>query len=263
MSLRAADILPGPVPAAAPLVRISNLSVVLDRTPVLQDVSLTIARGEIVTIVGRNGSGKSTLLRSLIGAVRIAAGDIQRDPGLRIGYVPQTLTLDPTLPMTARRFLDLPRRAARGKAEEALDRTGTAHLARRQLADLSGGQRQRVLLARALLGRPDLLLLDEPTQGLDAEGTASFYRLIETTRRDLGCAVVMVSHDLDVVMAASDRVVVMGGRVLCDGTPAEVGADPAYRALFGAAAPGMAVLHRSGDDLHPAAGQPLGLRLAE
>jgi len=248
-----------PAPDAAPAVAIRSLSVSLGRLRVLKDVSLSVDPGEIVTLIGRNGSGKSTLLRSLIGAVPTESGRIETAPGLRIGYVPQSLALDPTLPMTVMRFLNLPRRVGRAAVDEALARTGTARLAKRQLADLSGGQRQRVLLARALLNRPGLLLLDEPTQGLDAEGTASFYRAIEAARRDLGCAVLMVSHDLGVVMTASDRIVLMDGRVLAQGTAAEVAASPAYRAMIGDVAPEMMALAGTGA---PARRGP-DLRLAE
>ncbi|WP_240453729.1 metal ABC transporter ATP-binding protein [Chachezhania antarctica] len=245
--------------AAESVVTIRALSVRLGSARVLRDVSLNVAAGEIVTIIGRNGSGKSTLLRSLIGAVTPDAGTIGTMPGLRVGYVPQSLALDPTLPMTVTRFLNLPRRAGRDSVAQALTRTGTDRLAKRQLADLSGGQRQRVLLARALLNRPQLLLLDEPTQGLDAEGTAAFYRAIEAARRDLGCAVLMVSHDLGVVMSASDRIVLLDGTVVVQGSAAEVASSDAYRALIGDVAPEVTALRSPGDTPRHAP----ALRLAE
>lgn len=232
------------------LVEVEDLDVVLGRARVLHGVSLRLERGEIVTVVGPNGSGKTTLLRALIGAVPPARGRVWRAPGLRIGYVPQRLHLDPSFPITVRRFLDLPARVAEAQAEAALRRAGAEGLGGRQMADLSGGQAQRVLLARAALHGPDLLLLDEPTQGLDQPGAAGFYRGVAALRDGLGCAVLMVSHDLHVVMAASDRVVCLNGHVCCEGTPSAVSAAPAYRELFGTGAGGALALYRH-EHAHP------------
>ncbi|MFO6466081.1 metal ABC transporter ATP-binding protein [Jannaschia sp. KMU-145] len=226
-----------------PLLALTNISVHLDGRRILHDIDLSVAPAEIVTIVGPNGSGKSTLLRTIIGALP-AAGRIERAPGLRIGYVPQTLALDATLPLTVRRFLNLPRRTARDRLETAMARAGIAALADSQMADLSGGQRQRVLLARALLGDPQILLLDEPTQGLDQPGSADFYQRLAEIRDETGCAVLMVSHELHVVMAASDRVVCLNGHICCDGRPEHVASAPEYRALFGTGTRGALALYR-------------------
>ncbi|MCZ4351821.1 metal ABC transporter ATP-binding protein [Roseovarius aestuarii] len=230
------------------LVDAKGLSVRLGRQMVLSNVSLAIQPGEIVTIVGPNGSGKSTLLRSIIGAIRPEAGTLHLQPGLRIGYVPQKLQLDATLPMTVARFLALPKRPSPGAIVAALDEVGAGALARRQMADLSGGQFQRVLLARALLGRPQLLILDEATQGLDQPGSAAFYALIADIRARLECAVLMVSHELHVVMAASDRVICLNGHVCCEGAPAHVASAPEYRALFGSGTQGALALYRHDHD---------------
>lgn len=229
---------------AAALVSTRNLRIDLNNRTVLRDVNVDIAPGEIVTIVGPNGSGKSTLLRALIGAVRPAEGSVRKREGLRIGYVPQKLAIDGALPMTVRRFLSLPRRIDNATAAHALEQAGVPDLGPRQMTDLSGGQFQRVLLARALMERPELLLLDEATQGLDQPGSAAFYRQIEEVRRDLGCAVVMVSHDLHVVMAASDRVLCINGHVCCEGAPETVASAPEYRALFGSGTKGALALYR-------------------
>ena len=215
---------------------------------VLRGVSLSIAKGEIVTIVGPNGSGKSTLLRVLIGALKPDKGSVTRAAGLKIGYVPQRLHIDPTLPLTVRRFLDLPKPVPQGDAIAALDRAGVPGVIGQQMASLSGGQFQRVLLARAVLGGPDILMLDEPTQGLDQPGSASFYRQIEEIRNRLGCAVLMVSHELHVVMSASDRVICLNGHVCCEGTPEVVSAAPAYRELFGTGTGGALALYRHDHD---------------
>ena len=211
---------------------------------VLAGVDFAIAKGEIVTVVGPNGSGKSTLLKALIGLEKAAEGQVTRAPGLRIGYVPQRLHLDPRLPMTVRRFLSLPARVSDADAAAALTRVGVPGLEARAMSALSGGQSQRVLLARALLARPEILILDEPTQGLDQPGVAAFYRLIEEVRGETGVAVLMVSHDLHVVMSATDRVVCLNGHVCCEGTPRVVSAAPEYRALFGLGTGGALALYR-------------------
>ncbi|MBW4963089.1 metal ABC transporter ATP-binding protein [Sulfitobacter sp. CW3] len=226
------------------LISTHNLTLVLDGQTVLKNVNIAINRGEIVTIVGPNGSGKSSLLRALIGALKPASGTVTRAEGLRIGYVPQKLQIDATLPLTVHGFLNLPNRQPRAVVEDALKKAGVGDLAKRQMVDLSGGQFQRVLLARALLNTPDILILDEATQGLDQPGAAAFYRQIEDVRRDMGCAVLMVSHDLHVVMAASDRVVCLNGHVCCEGTPEIVADAPEYRALFGTGTQGAFALYR-------------------
>ena len=232
------------------LVAVRGLTVRRGGTRTLHDVDLSVGRGEIVTIVGPNGSGKTTLLRAIIGAVAPDAGTVERAPGLRIGYVPQSLYVDSTLPLTVARFMRLPRAMPDGDVRRALAEAGVPDLRDRQMAALSGGQFQRVLLARALTSRPDLLLLDEATRGLDQPGSAAFYRRIDAVRRDLGCAVLMVSHDLHVVMSASDRVLCLNGHVCCQGAPDIVASAPEYRALFGGGTGGALALYRHDHDHH-------------
>lgn len=217
---------------------------------VLRDVDFHIDRGEIVTLVGPNGSGKSTLVKGLIGALRPLKGKVDQVRGLRIGYVPQTLQMDSYLPLTVARFLCLPIRHSANAMSRALTEAGVPDLANHQMRDLSRGQFQRVLLARALLMEPDLLILDEATQGLDQPGAAAFYRQIAEVRDQLGCAVLMVSHDLHVVMAASDRVLCLNGHVCCQGTPDVVQDAPEYRALFGTGTQGAFALYRHQHDHH-------------
>ena len=226
------------------LLAAQDVSVRLGGADVVQGVSLTIEPGEIVTILGPNGSGKSTLLRALLGIVPISAGRVLRTAGLRVGYVPQRLAIDSSLPITVRRFLSLPVRVTEAQSTAALIRAGLPEVADRQMAALSGGQLQRVLLARALLSEPQLLILDEPTQGLDQPGEAAFYRLIEEVRGATGMAVLMVSHDLHVVMAASDRVICLNGHICCEGTPQVVSTAPEYRALFGLGTQGALALYQ-------------------
>lgn len=231
-----------------PLIFADHICVRFGAAEVLHDVSLSVRPGEIVTILGPNGSGKSTLIRALLGLVPLAHGAVARAPGLRLGYVPQKLAVDRSMPLTVRRFLSLPKRVGDTAAEAALARVGVEGLGPRQMAALSGGQFQRVLLARALLSNPQLLILDEPTQGLDQPGEAAFYQLIETVRAETGAAVLMVSHDLHVVMAASDRVICLNGHVCCEGTPRVVSNAPEYRALFGLGTKGALALYQHEHD---------------
>ncbi|MEL7132905.1 MAG: metal ABC transporter ATP-binding protein [Pseudomonadota bacterium] len=230
------------------LISVNTLSVAYGAHTVLRDVTLSLERGEIVTIVGPNGSGKTSLLRAIIGAATPVRGSVTLKPGVKIGYVPQRLSIDQTLPITVERFMRLTERVAPSTCKDALDAAGAPDLLKRQMSQLSGGQFQRVLLARALLNRPDVLLLDEATQGLDQPGSAAFYQQIEAVRNDTGCAVLMISHDLHVVMSASDRVVCLNGHICCEGTPEVVASAPEYRALFGAGTGRALALYRHDHD---------------
>jgi zinc transport system ATP-binding protein len=211
-------------------------------------VSLRVEPSEIVTIVGPNGSGKTSLLRAIIGAIKPFQGRVVQASSLKIGYVPQKLHIDETLPITVSRFLKLSGGVTAADIDYALTQAGVPKLTKAQLSQLSGGQFQRVLLARALIAKPDLLLLDEATQGLDQRGSASFYQQIETVRQTTGCAVLMISHELHVVMSASDRVICLNGHVCCEGTPAVVASAPEYRALFGTGTGGALALYRHEHD---------------
>ena len=223
---------------------------------VLADVDVTVAPGEIVTVIGPNGAGKTTLLRVLLGLIRPDAGVVERRPRLRIGYLPQRMTIDPVLPLAVDRMMTLTRRADRAEVREALAETGVAHLERAAVATLSGGELQRVLLARALLPRPDLLVLDEPVQGVDFLGEAALYELIGELRSRRRCGVLMISHDLHVVMAATDRVLCLNRHVCCAGTPDAVGRHPEYVRLFGRrSAASLAVYSHRHDHGHGLGGE--------
>lgn len=232
------------------LISVENLNVRYGANTVLRHVDMAIEPGEIVTIVGPNGSGKTSLLRAIIGATSPSVGRVTLKPGLKIGYVPQKLHIDPTLPITVERFMRLTNRVARRDCAAALDAAGAPDLLKRQMSQLSGGQFQRVLLARALINKPEVLLLDEATQGLDQPGSAAFYRQIESVRGETGCAILMISHELHVVMSASDRVICLNGHVCCEGSPAVVASAPEYRALFGTGTGGALALYRHDHDHH-------------
>ncbi|ABC29712.1 ABC-type Mn/Zn transport system, ATPase component [Hahella chejuensis KCTC 2396] len=215
------------------LIGCASLTIQLGKRTILKDISMGVEPGEIVTIIGPNGSGKTTLLRAMIGAVAPRSGRLIRAPGLTLGYAPQTLHIDETLPMTVQRFMSLPKLGTASDIDAALSQAGVPGLEKQQIMSLSGGQLQRVLLARALLGRPRLLLLDEATQGLDPRGVADFYRQITSVRDELGCAIIMVSHELHLVMRKTDRVICLNGHICCEGEPDIVSRSPEYLALFG------------------------------
>ena len=236
-------------PTAEPLVELVAVRVAFGRAVALDDVSLAVRPGEIVTVIGPNGAGKTTLLRVALGLQRPDAGRLHRRAGLRFGYVPQRLAIDETLPLTVRRFLALSPRVPRDLAA-ALAEVGAAYTLDLPVQTLSGGELQRVLLARALLHMPDLLVLDEPVQGVDIKGQAELFALICRVRDKRGCGVLLVSHDLHLVMAATDRVVCLNHHVCCSGHPEAVSRDPAYRELFGAAIDGFALYAHRHDHSH-------------
>ena len=222
--------------APGTLVTVEGLEVRFGATLALTEVALTVNEGEVVTLIGPNGAGKSTLVRAVLGLIAPSAGRIWRRPALRIGYVPQRMTIDAVLPLTVGRFLSLARPGPVREVAAALERVAAAALAGQSIHELSGGEFQRVLLARALMRDPELLVLDEPVQGVDFAGRIALYDLIGRLRQTLGLGVLMVSHDLHVVMAATDRVICLNHHVCCSGAPEAVSRNPEYTALFGAAA---------------------------
>ena len=241
---------------AEALVAVEDVTVRLGGRAVLDHVDLAVAPGEVVTVIGPNGAGKTTLLRAVLGLLSPTAGRVSRRKGLRIGYVPQRFSVDPTLPMSVARFLRLMRARRRAKLVGALAEVGIAELIDNPLDALSGGEFQRVVLAGALLTEPELLVLDEPLQGVDVRGQAELFELLGRLRRRHGFAVLMVSHDLHLVMRATDRVVCLNAHVCCQGAPHAVGQDPAYAALFGPeAARAFAVYRHAHDHAHGLGGE--------
>ncbi len=204
---------------------------------IIENINIGVSAGEIVTIVGPNGSGKTTTLKILLGLQKPDSGTIHKKNGLVIGYMPQKITIDKTLPITVRRFLRLNSLSRNLRDLNAINKIAhefaITKLLGKQIHEISGGEMQRVMLARALLMKPQLLVLDEPTQGLDVQGQEEFYRIIESVKKKYGCGILMVSHDLHVVMAKTDRVICLNRHICCHGHPEDISKHPEYLSLFG------------------------------
>jgi zinc transport system ATP-binding protein len=240
---------------APPLVSAEDTTVAFRDKLVLDHVSIAVRPSEIVTLIGPNGAGKTTLVRALLGLERPASGQVYRQNGLRIGYVPQRFPIGAIIPLSVRRFMSLNGPSAGGFALECLEETGAAALIGAQMNDLSGGEFQRVLLARALARNPQLLVLDEPAQAVDFAGAAKLYDLISSIRRRRGCGILLVSHDLHVVLGASDRVVCLNRHVCCEGVPQTVAGHPEYVRLFGRdASVSLGLYRHSHDHTHTLSG---------
>jgi len=236
---------------SVPLLSARGLGVRSTSRWLIENVDLKVHPGEIVTLIGPNGSGKSTTVRALLGLIKCDAGEITRAHDLRVGYVPQKLTIDWTMPLKVRRFMTITGRHAPAAIDGALDEVGMLALADSDVQSLSGGEFQRLLLARAMIGEPQLLVLDEPVQGVDAQGEIALYELIADLRNRHNCGILLISHDLHIVMAETDTVVCLNGHVCCSGSPRSVAESPEYRDLFGArAAEALAIYHHHHDHKH-------------
>ncbi|MBW0147918.1 zinc ABC transporter ATP-binding protein ZnuC [Marinobacter arenosus] len=232
------------------LVTLDNLTVAFDDRAVVDNVNLKVHRGDILTIIGPNGAGKTTLIKAVLGLQKASRGAVSLAHKLVIGYVPQHLALESTLPLSVKRFMMLTGRSA-SECQAALAKTGVGHLFNASVHHLSGGEKQRLLLARALVRKPDLLVLDEPAQGVDINGQASLYELIRQLRDELNCGVIMISHDLHLVMAATDRVICLNQHICCSGNPADISHDPAFIETFGTqVAESLAVYHHHHNHSH-------------
>ena len=215
------------------LVKLDGITVRFNGKNVLHDVSFDVFSDQIVTVVGPNGAGKTTLLKIILGIIRPDQGSIWKKEGLKIGYVPQKLNLPRTVPLTVERFLCLENKYGRSELTQVLEETGASDLLSRSIHPLSGGDLQRVMRARTLLKQPDLLVLDEPAQGLDPAGEEQLYSLLSELNKAKHCAIVMVSHDLHVVMANTHQVLCLNHHICCSGTPDEISDLPDYHTLFG------------------------------
>lgn len=234
MSNHSPDTNTASAPDSSKLIDVVNMSVKRGNTTLLRNISLSVSRGEIVTLIGPNGSGKSTTVKAILGIFKPDSGTVNCADNLRIGYVPQKLEVNWAMPLTVRRFMRLTQKHSNAAIDEALKTTGVGGLHSRQITDLSGGEFQRVLIARAIAAKPDLLVLDEPVQGVDFNAELEIYQLIATLRQQLNCGVLLVSHDLHIVMAETDTVICLNGHVCCSGTPQAVTNSQAFQDLFGA-----------------------------
>lgn len=233
------------------LIELQNAGIFRDGRWLVRNVDLHVARGEIVTLIGPNGAGKSTAAKMALRILKPDEGKVIHLPRLRIGYVPQKIMIDRTLPLSVERLLTLTGPLSKTEIHAALEAVGIPHLLKAEIAHLSGGEFQRALMARALARKPDLMVLDEPVQGVDFSGEAALYELIARLRDETGCGVLLISHDLHLVMAATDRVVCLNGHVCCSGTPRDVTASPEYLQLFGSRAVGpLAVYEHRHDHTH-------------
>jgi zinc transport system ATP-binding protein len=198
----------------------------------VEGVSLEVKQGEIVTLIGPNGSGKSTTAKIALGIYKNIEGKVNKFTN-KIGYVPQKISIDWTLPIRVIDFMSLIEEPTDEQINIALNLTSVEHLRNKSLGDLSGGEFQRVMIARAIAKQPDLLVLDEPVQGVDFKGEITLYELIKKISEELNCGILLISHDLHVVMAATDFVVCLNGHVCCSGTPQVVAKNNEYKELFG------------------------------
>jgi zinc transport system ATP-binding protein len=238
------------------LIQTQNLFLRTGERELLSDISLKVSKAEIVTLIGPNGAGKSTLLRVLLGIIPSSSGSIYRKPKLRIGYLPQRTVVDPVLPLSVSRIMNLTGNYSQKQIETSLEETGISALKDKPVFQLSGGEFQRVMLARALLKNPELLVLDEPVQGVDYMGESELFKLIENLRKSHDCGVLMVSHDLHVVMASTDRVLCLNQHICCEGQPEVVTQHPEYLRLFGLdAGSALAIYSHHHDHKHHISGR--------
>jgi len=198
----------------------------------VEGVTLKVEKGKIVTLIGPNGSGKSTTAKIALGIYKDIEGSVEKFTS-KVGYVPQKISIDWTLPLRVYDFMLLTEDIKDEAIEEALTLTGVTHLKNENLGNLSGGEFQRVLIARAISKKPELLVLDEPVQGVDYTGEIALYELIKKISDTLNCGILLISHDLHTVMTATDHVVCLNGHVCCSGTPMDVAKNNEYKTLFG------------------------------
>ena len=214
------------------LVKLNNVGFQQNTKWLVKGVSLQVEKGKIVTLIGPNGSGKSTTAKIALGLFKNIEGEVEKYTN-NIGYVPQKISIDWTLPLRVKDFMLLTENLRDATVDEALSMTGVSHLKDKNLGNLSGGEFQRVLLARAISKKPELLVLDEPVQGVDFTGEIALYELIKKISEKLNCGILLISHDLHTVMSATDHVVCLNGHVCCSGSPMDVAKNNEYKALFG------------------------------
>ena len=237
------------------LVKLNNVGFQQNQKWLVKGVSLKVEKGKIVTLIGPNGSGKSTTAKIALGLFKNIEGQVEKFTN-NIGYVPQKISIDWTLPLRVRDFMLLTDNLTEDVIDEALSLTGVISLKDKSLGNLSGGEFQRVLLARAISKKPDLLVLDEPVQGVDFTGEIALYELIKEISEKLNCGILLISHDLHTVMSATDHVVCLNGHVCCSGSPSDVAKNNEYKALFGEqAAQTLSIYEHKHDHVHSHEGE--------
>jgi zinc transport system ATP-binding protein len=215
------------------LITANHLNVIRQGKHILKDVSLSIKPNEFITIIGPNGAGKSMLLKCLMGFYKPDEGNVTQKKGLKVGYVPQRFIPDPTMPITAKRFLKIKKKVKPDDLDQIIHDTNLENILEKPISILSGGEFQRVLLARSLLDHPEIIILDEPAQNLDISGQISFYKLLERVYHERSLSILMVSHDLHMVMASTNQVICLYHHICCSGQPNMVTKDPKFISLFG------------------------------
>jgi zinc transport system ATP-binding protein len=232
------------------LVRLEGAGVLVGHRWLVRGIDLSVNAGEIVTLIGPNGSGKSTTAKMALGVLQPSEGIVRQQAGFKSAYVPQKLAIDWTLPLRVEGLMRLTKALSDIEMSAALESTGALHLRKREVRHLSGGEFQRVMLARAVARKPDFLVLDEPAQGVDFAGEIALYDLIKKVRNETGCGILMISHDLHMVMAATDRVICLNGHVCCQGSPQSVASSAEYKQLFGERAGALALYQHHHDHQH-------------
>jgi zinc transport system ATP-binding protein len=237
------------------LVKLNNAGFKQNDKWLVEGVSLTVEKGKIVTLIGPNGSGKSTTAKIALGIYKNIEGSVEKYTN-KVGYVPQKISIDWTLPLRVYDFMLLTENIKEEAIDEALTLTGVIHLKNKNLGNLSGGEFQRVLIARAISKKPELLVLDEPVQGVDYTGEIALYELIKRISDTLNCGILLISHDLHTVMTATDHVVCLNGHVCCSGTPMDVAKNNEYKSLFGEKASQiLSVYEHKHDHVHSEKGE--------
>lgn len=218
-----------------------NISHHYNKHHVLDRVSLTLNKGDFTTIIGPNGAGKSTLLKCLMGLIKPKQGRVSRNLNSQIGYIPQRIQVNPSLPMCVERFIKL---NTKNGVETDLEYLDIIRLKDKPIHSLSGGEWQKVLLARALRDRPDAIILDEPAQNLDIPSQVQFHKILNQIHTERGIAILMVSHDLHMVMASQQNVICLNNHICCSGPAQQIARDPAFAQLFGHDMASMTALYQ-------------------
>lgn len=236
------------------LIELDKISLSFSGRSILEEVSLSVNRGEIVTLIGPNGAGKSTIMKIALGLLEPDSGQVRRAPDISIGYMPQKIMIEDILPLSVRGFLTLRPGTTPSQVDDVMTLVRIAHVADSPVQSISGGEMQRVLMARALLGNPDLIVLDEPVQGVNIGGQEELYHLISRIRDERNCGVLMISHDLHMVMAGTDRVICLNRHVCCSGAPENIQDHPEYKAMFGPEVDAIALYTHRHDHHHDSHG---------